>query len=189
MSIAVSLAAFSLYLLLHPVAFTARDLGCRTLPSNIVVEAPLRPTVSNLLARSRTIRAQCVRIAAAPLTRVTIVVSVAEMGADARARSFARRYASGLLIVDVRIPPASGEFAELLGHELEHVLELIDGIDYRAAADSGRRTGVVRTGTHNTFESDRAQRAGRAAAAEVQDGRAPAPWRAALRFARARLRR
>lgn len=126
--------------------------------------------MAQVLARSRTLRAQCLRIAASPTTRVTVLLSTSPMDATARARSYARRYESGLLIVEVQIPPASRDFAELLAHELEHVTELIDGVNFRALAAA--RTGtIVQDRSDGSFESERARRAGIAAAAEVARNR------------------
>jgi hypothetical protein len=191
LSFASPVFVLSLSLLLHPVAFTARSAEWRLLPPNIQVEANLRPIVVQMLARSRTLRRQCLRIAASPATRVSVAISIAPMEGGARARSFARRYESGLLIVDVRIPPASRDFAELLAHELEHVTELIDGVDFRSLA-AARGARVVQKESGGSFESDRARNAGIAAAAEVAastDGASRRGWRAAARFARAALRR
>jgi hypothetical protein len=194
----VSPVVFSLYSLLHPVAFTARGAECRSLPPNIQVDPELRPAVTQLLARSRTLRAQCLRIAASPSARVTVTVSIAPMGAGARARSVARRYGSRLLIVEVQIPPASREFVELLAHEFEHVTELIDGVDFRALAATGAGT-VVGKWPDVSFESDRARDAGLLAAREVaEETDAPAAavahrfsgaWRSVARFARSAFRR
>ena len=187
----------SLYSLLHPVAFTGRGADCRALPQNIQIERDLRPAVAQLLARSRTLRSQCRRIAASPATHVSITISLSPMTAGARARSFARRYESGLLVVEVQLPPASSDFAELLAHELEHVTELIDGVNFRALADAGTR-GIARTPSDGSFESDRARNAGIAAATEAAagtDGAAGAVcsfgrgWRVVARFARVVTRR
>jgi hypothetical protein len=193
-----SFVVLSLCSLLHPVAFTARAADCRGLPQNLQVERDLRPAVTVLLARSRTLRAQCQRIAASPATRVTVVLAMSPMDAATRARSIARRYESGLLVVEVQLPPASRDFAELLAHELEHVTELIEGVDFPQRATT-RGGGVFASGPHGSFESDRARNAGLAAAAEVGSGTdEPAAaaaravsraWRAVARFARAPFRR
>ena len=190
--------ALSLYSLLVPAAFAARPADCRGLPQNLRVDRDLRPVVTEMLAHSRTLRAQCQRIAASSATRVSVVLATSQMDAATRARSIARRYGSGLLVIEVQLPPASRDLAELLAHELEHVTELIDGVDFRARAKVPG-AGVFASGPNGSFESDRARNAGIAAAAEVgaQSGRAPAAaaqrigrvWRAVARFARAPFRR
>jgi hypothetical protein len=98
----------------------------------------------------------------------------------------------------VQIPPAARDLAELLAHELEHVTELIDGIDFRALA-AAPGAAIVRDRSSGSFESDRARRAGILAAAEAAsetDGPAVSPlgavrgvWAAIVQFARRGFRR
>ena len=164
---ATPVVVLCLYMLgLDPVAFTARATGCYELPANIHATDELRGPIARLLARSRTLRGQCARIAAERRTQVTVTMSVAPRDAQVRARSTARRYDSGLLIVDIEIPAASSDFAELLAHELEHVTEFIDHVDFKTLARTRGGPGVERR-PDGSFESDRARRAGRAAAAEA----------------------
>jgi len=151
---------------LQPSVLISRSLACYELPANIRAPLELRGLVAALLARSATLRTQCEKIAAAPKTYVTVELSVGPFSAQTRARSTARRYPSGLLLVDVEIPPASQEFAELLGHELEHVTEFIEGVDFKALSRSPEG-GVVQCGIVGSFESIRAQHAGRAVSAEI----------------------
>ena len=161
---ALLLAVFTLGL--DPVAFTARTSGCYDLPANLHATPQLRPSIRQLLARSLTLRRQCERITAARNTQVTIAITVATMSDQARARSTARRYDSGLLIIDVEIPPGSADFAELLAHELERATEIIERVDFRRLARArGRQTEQRGDGT---FETERARQAGRAATAEAE---------------------
>ena len=163
-----------LYMLgLDPVAFTARATGCYELPANIHADDELRGPIARLRARARTLRMQCAKIAAERRTQVTVTMSVAVRDADVRARSTARRYDSGLLIGDIVIPPASPDFAELLAHELEHVTEFIDRVDFKALARTRGGPGVERR-SDGSFESDRALHAGRTAAAEAECATDPA---------------
>jgi hypothetical protein len=152
---------------LNPIALTGRVTACYELPANIHAAAELRAPVAQLLARSPTLRAQCAVIAGAAGTDVTIAIVIDHREHQVRARSTARRYGTALLIVDVELPPASPDFAELLAHELEHVTEMIERIDFEAlsATHGGHHIGRLPDGS---FESDRATRAGRAAAAEVE---------------------
>ena len=152
---------------LHPSAMVNRSLSCYELPANIRTTVELRDAIAPLLARSQTLRAQCGKIAAAPKTFVSVNLSVGPFSAQTRARSTARRYPSGLLLVDVEIPPASHEFAELLAHELEHVTEFIEGVDFKALSQS-TDSGIVQCGIGGSFESVRAQQAGHAVAAEIE---------------------
>jgi hypothetical protein len=152
---------------LNPVALMNRSLPCYALPANIRTTPDLRSLIMPLLARSPTLRAQCARIAAAPRTYVSLDVSVGPFLSVVRARSTAHRYLSGLLIVSIEIPPASQDFAELLAHELEHVTEFIEQVDFKTLARS-RDSGVVQCDVAGNFESVRAQRAGKTAAAEIE---------------------
>ena len=162
-----SVAVVSLsFLALDPVAFTARGAECYELPQNIQVDSDLRPAITALLARSRTLRQQCAQIRASVQTRVTLGISLAPMDSQARARAMARRYRSGVLIVVIEIPPASRDFAELVAHEFEHVTEFIDGVDFQAGARA-RDSRISFRRSDGSFESERARRAGLAAAAEV----------------------
>jgi len=156
---------------LHPAAFTARTKAWHQLPLNVRTTDDLRPLIEDLLARSPTLRDQCARIAIAKRTWVSITLGMARFPSLARARSTARRYHTGLLVVDVEIPPASQDFAELLAHELEHVTEFIDGVDFKKLART-RNTGIVQCGSDGSFETDRAKKAGRMVKFEVE---APPP--------------
>ena len=163
-----------LYMLgLDPVALTARATGCYELPANIHAANELRGPIAQLLARSRTLRAQCARIAAERRTQVTVTTPAPSMDLEVRARSTARRYDSGLLIVDIEIPAASRDFTELLAHELEHVTEFIDHVDFKRLARTRGGSDVERR-RDGSFESERALRAGRAAAGEVETATDPA---------------
>jgi hypothetical protein len=74
----------------------------------------------------------------------------------------------GRLLAAVEINPL-GNFMELLAHELEHVIEQLDGIDLKAkaaVAESG-----VRNSTGGTFETSRAVRVGSVVAFEARSPR------------------
>jgi hypothetical protein len=62
-----------------------------------------------------------------------------------------------------------GDFMELLAHELEHVIEQLDGIDLAAKAALARSG--VRTCVDGTFETNRAARVGSLVAVEARAGR------------------
>jgi hypothetical protein len=115
LALASSVVVVSLAVLgLDPVAVTARAIGCHELPANIHTAAELRRPTARLLMQSRTLRAQCARIAAPRATQVTVTMTTAPLDRQARARSRARRFDSGLLIVDIEIPAAAQNFLELL---------------------------------------------------------------------------
>ena len=152
---------------LHPAVLTARTSAWHQLPPNIRTTDDLRPIIEALLARSPTLREQCARIAIANKTWVSMTLSAARFPSLARARSTARRYQTGLLVIDVEIPPASQDLAELLAHELEHVTEFVDGVDFKKLAGT-RNAGIVQCRSDGSFETERAQKAGRRAKFEVE---------------------
>ncbi|MEO8481649.1 MAG: hypothetical protein ABI634_05515 [Acidobacteriota bacterium] len=140
-------------------------VACATMPSNVQMPLALQLAVDQLLAQSSTLRRQCAAIAAAgPRTRLTIVVAPPDLrGCRARA-TFSWR-ASGALDVRIEVP-FTYDFPELIAHELEHVVEQIEGLDLRQLA-ARQSTGVEEVAA-GTFETRRARNAGRAAALEVE---------------------
>ena len=152
---------------LHPGVFVARATAWHGLPANIRTTDDLRPLIEDLLARSPTLREQTARISIARKTWVSVTLSSGRLPSLVRARSTARRYHTGLLVVDVEIPPASQDFAELLAHELEHVTEFIEAVDFKKLART-RHAGVVQCGSDGSFETERAQKAGRTVKFEVE---------------------
>jgi len=142
-----------------------RAAGCVPLPANIQVGAWLRPVVTMLLQKSETFRRQCAIIAAAPHVRVVITAVNPSRPLEARARASITRTAWGRLDVLVEIP-ILGDYAELLPHEFEHVLEQIAGMDLPALARAGT-PGIFRL-RDGAYETARARAAGLAAAAEVR---------------------
>jgi hypothetical protein len=62
-----------------------------------------------------------------------------------------------------------GDVIEILAHELEHVLEQVDGLELPHLAEV-RGSGVLQVGRDN-YETDRAFAVGRRVSAEVQAGR------------------
>jgi hypothetical protein len=143
-----------------------RAFACTALPTTIQVDDLLEPVVDDLLAASPTFSRQCERIADVPLVRVSVRQLPKGEESCCRARTTIRRYPSGALIAWVEIPSPRTrlEYAELLGHEFEHILEQIDLVDLNAQADRG--AGAARLGD-GAYETARARRAGAAVAVEV----------------------
>ena len=139
--------------------------ACTELPTTIQVDDFLAPVVDELLAASPTFSRQCERIA--DLSSVRVAVRMLPRGEESccRARTTIRRYASGVMIAVVEIPSPriSVEYAELLGHEFEHILEQIDLVDLNALADQGGASRLV----GGAYETTRARRAGAAVAEEM----------------------
>lgn len=136
-----------------------------TLPPNIQVGAFLREPVEALLRASETFRRQCARIGGTRLVRVVVVSGTgAPLQSGARARARINRHGLGLLFAVIELPLLA-DFQELLPHELEHVIEQIEGRDLAALARSGEGGVVELAG--GMFETERARAAGLAAAREA----------------------
>lgn len=143
----------------------AAAAACSTLPQTLQMDSVAQVAVAVLLQRSPTFQRQCAIIASAPHVRITVsTVPPNAFGALVRARATIQRFSPGVLRVRIEIP-AGGDVHELVAHEFEHVLEVLEGLDVE------RLSRVVGSGVSQVsggFESDRAQAAGRAAAAEVR---------------------
>jgi hypothetical protein len=159
-------ALFVLLLSLPAAGSTAVPQEPRSLPANLHVDDFYQPVVARLLDRSETFAAQCRRIAAAPHVRVAIVAtSASRTTMEPRARSRITRHLHGAIRAVVEIP-VDGDHAELIGHELEHVVEQIEGLDLAALARSGA-PGVAEIQT-GVYETRRARLAGLAVADEAR---------------------
>jgi hypothetical protein len=134
-----------------------------TAPPNLDVPSAYRPAIVTMLERSPAFRRQSLRLAAAPHLAVTVRI-VHPNNAGPRARTQIRR-AGSQLNASVEINPY-GDFMELLAHELEHIIEQLDGIDLAVKA-SVARSGVRECGD-GTFETTRAVRVGTLVALEAR---------------------
>jgi hypothetical protein len=135
-------------------------------PTNIVVQAGLRAAVAQLWEGSPTFRAQCQKIGEHKRYRVAMVIEPSlSVSRSWRAQCVLRSYSSGFVTARMMVPP-SRQLAELIPHELEHVIEHIDGINVQHEA---RRHG---TGAYDTgggrVETTRAVRVGRQARQELE---------------------
>jgi hypothetical protein len=134
-------------------------------PSNVRVDDVLQPLVAALLAKSPTLRRQWTIIGTSPLVRVSVLSRMGwQVDGSARARAEISRFAHGSVRARIEIPVAA-DLTELLPHELEHVLEQLDGLDLPALARR-RDQGVVELHP-GVYETDRAKAAGLKALHEV----------------------
>jgi hypothetical protein len=142
---------------------TESSIVCaRTLPENMVLPPGMERVLMKIYQTSATFRAQCERIAAARALSVTIRLDAAIPRSCLAFTLINRR--GHIVHADVHLPPAGTMMAELVGHEFEHIVEQLDGLNLRVLAHvhgSG-----VRESAFEVYESDRAQRAGRTVAAE-----------------------
>ena len=131
---------------------------------NIHIDAQLRPVVAQMLRTSATFRRQWDAIAREERVHVAVFMAADGFGGTCRAKTTMRKYSSGLLLAVVQIPP-HGDYAELVAHELEHVLEQAEGVNLAALAADGSNS--ARRRADGAYETARAQRAGRTVAAEM----------------------
>lgn len=135
-------------------------------PRNIDAHISVKKHIAELLTRSPTLRRQYARIAATPRVAVKVIL-LRQLTGPGRARTTMFKYEAGFIRALVEIP-VGPDLVELLAHELEHVIEQIDGVDLRALARAGQAHAIQYDGL---FETTRAREAGLAAAREVSDVR------------------
>jgi hypothetical protein len=145
----------------------ARPAWSVTLPPNLTIPDVYRSYVNSMLRLSPTFRRQCLRIANALGLTVVLRQFLARPPERMRARTNLRTAPDRRRYATVEIE-ALGDPVELIAHEIEHVIEWLDGVDLRArAALPG--TGVhLCDGGNGAFETIRATRAGLAVAEEVR---------------------
>lgn len=154
-----------------PSTAAAQTPVCATLPANIVVPAVSHQWIVDLIARSPTLQRQC-RIIATADDVIVRLSSMRRVTALCRARTSFARDRTGLIRAAIDIP-VSIDFPELLAHELEHVIEQIEGINLRRMARD-RDSGVWQVAP-NVFETTRAIDAGTLAAGEAMACGGPEP--------------
>ena len=138
--------------------------------SNIAVAALFRPLVRSMLERSPTFRRQWARLARA--TNLTVDVR-SEPGGDPGVAAFTTIRRELGEPVEARVVIVHGtRTAELIAHELEHVIEQLDGIDLTQKADV-RGSGVrhCSCGEGTAFETTRAIGTGLRVAEDVGERR------------------
>ncbi|MCM3879984.1 MAG: hypothetical protein ND807_07745 [Vicinamibacterales bacterium] len=129
----------------------------RTLPANIQLSRELGRSLERIYQGSATFRAQCDRIAAAEMLSVQLRFDPHIPRSCQAFTIFGKRGRE--LHADVHLPMSGSLMAQIVGHEFEHIVEQIDGLDLRLLARI-RGTGVYQS-SFDVFESVRAQNAGR----------------------------
>jgi hypothetical protein len=140
------------------------DAASPSLPPTIAVEAGLESIVRTMLRHSPTFRQQCRILESAPSVTAAVRVVVRDPDATERALSRMRRDGTGRIHAEIEILKAAS-LHELLGHELEHVIEQLDGVDLRQLESSGEARRVE----NGVFETRRAIAAGQRVSGEVLD--------------------
>ena len=111
-------------------------------------------------------RRQCARLAAGIRLRVSLLPEyLPDRTLASNARTVLRIQDGSLVAALVHLNPSLNA-TELIAHELEHILEQLDGVNLQAQAGNG----VVWKSGDGTFETRRAIEAGRRAARESAMG-------------------
>lgn len=149
------------------VPTAAVNEGTATLPPNLIFPGMYRDLLEAMLERSPTFRRQCLRLANATYVTVRLQQLPPYTPASVRARTNIVRTGRHGVEAIVQMRPGDGDvLVELIGHELEHIVEHIDGVDLRAQS-SLPRTGV-RACADGSFETIRAIRMGALVARETR---------------------
>jgi hypothetical protein len=136
------------------------------LPSNLEVASVFRLVLDKMWQASPTFRGQWRRLAAGSPVRVSVLVEdLPRPASSSKARTVLRHQDGSLVSAHVYLKP-SLDAAELIAHELEHILEQLDRVDLQAQAGNG----VVWKAGDGAFETRRAIEAGRRVAREVTTG-------------------
>jgi Tol biopolymer transport system component len=136
------------------------------LPSNLEVARVFRPFLDKMWQASPTFQGQGRRLAAGTGVRVSVLVEdLPRPASSSRARTVLRHQDGSLVSAHVYLKP-SLDAAELIAHEMEHILEQLDGVDLQAQAGNG----VVWKAGDGAFETRRAIEAGRRVAREITTG-------------------
>jgi hypothetical protein len=144
--------------------------GVVYMPDTIHVADDLRGPVDTMLRRSAAFRSQCRQIARVPQLYARVRVDARIVDRPYRARSTIFRLISGAIVADIDIA-ATGDPTEWLAHELEHLIEQLDGLEL---GDLARRRQGAWHSADEMFETDRAIRMGRTVLDEVLRGGARA---------------
>ena len=136
--------------------------GPPAMPCRLLAHAHLRPLLEQLWSRSVTFRSQCRRLAGADAVVLLQGASAEETVWDAESRIGV--LGNGRVLARVRVRTGR-ESVEVIAHELEHVLERIDGV--HLLLDAARR-GSGTTIAGGAYETRRATEAGRQVAKEVR---------------------
>jgi hypothetical protein len=136
--------------------------------SNLVVASTLRPVIDMMWQTSQTFKAQCARLRQTPSLLVRIFLgNQSQVGARGRVvfvQSEGEVVRAEVLVChDLR---SLAELVEVLAHELEHVIEQLDGV--QLTSDSTH--GVHRTAS-GAFETARARHVGQKVSGEVDAAR------------------
>ena len=139
---------------------------CEALAGGLRLAARLQPVVADMCRRAPTFRRPVVRLAAQPGLVVTVEPAVFAISSRALAMTDITRVNGEVRTAYVRVPAGHDLLlVELLGHEFEHILEQLDGVELSTWVG---RSGVYRVGDPRSgpVETERARQVGRLVAGE-----------------------
>lgn len=141
--------------------------GCA--PGRFLVPESYLGLLSTIWERSSTFRRQCARLRAEPALTVQLFVASSHSQSRGGAATLFVRLPSGLR-ADVHIVAGlqAAKMAELIGHELEHVIEQLDDVDLAGIAR--RAPATAWSSGPDTFETLRAIKTGRLVTGEFTRG-------------------
>ena len=152
------------------VLLASSPLAGPSLPSNLTASAVFGPALERMWQSSATFRRQCGRLSAAPRLHVTLLMEeLARHPSSYHARAAMKRQSGVLVSVNIHLTRFEDP-VELIAHEIEHVIEQLDGVDLGARA--GREDVWKRE--DRAFETRRAIEVGRRVAREVNAAEYPA---------------
>ena len=125
------------------------------LPPNLSAAAVFKPYLERMVRTSPTFRSQCKRLGAAPLLRVQLQLEDPQRRPSFRARTVLTHNQGAVVAAHIFLN-LSPDAVELIAHEIEHVLEQLDGVDLQAQVGSGS----VWKREDGAFETRRATEAG-----------------------------
>ncbi len=140
--------------------YVATDAVPRQLesPPNLYMSSVYRPLVESMLRASPTFRRQCMRISGEPRLTVRLTIGTGSPS-EVRATTRLTWNDKGRLHAVVEIL-SRRDTEELIAHEIEHIIEQLDGVNLAARA-ALPHTGVTAIGpSGDTFETARAKRVG-----------------------------
>ncbi len=133
------------------------------LPANLVAPANYQDLLHRLWVRSATFRRQCARIEAAAAWRVEVIPAQAVKPGTRADTRITLKGSGG--VASVNLMPRV-DLVELIGHEMEHVIEQLDGVDLPRSAE--RHLDGVEVFNDADYETARAIAVGRLVAREFQ---------------------
>jgi hypothetical protein len=140
------------------------NLDDAALPPNLSAAAVFEPYLERMVRMSPTFRSQCQRLGAAPSVRVQLRLEDPQRRPSFRARTVLARDSGVVVAAQIFLYP-SPDAIELIAHEIEHVLEQLDGVDLEAHIG----TGHVWKRDDGAFETRRATEVGLRVPREVRE--------------------